>query len=291
MRRVSLPLFFALLCTVFVACQGDVRRAVPSSFDREIKKQAKLCDNGDLHACHNVAIALEYHPDRSDEQHELAKELLERACAQDVDLSCRQLTELRGDAGDDRESHALLLRTCERGNRDACVKLAQQRMEAGQHEAAILELNGLCKKRSIHACIELGRQLFQGDPSIQNAEQAISILNGPCGNGSPVACRLRSEAQLSIATSDEDITRNIVKQLGEACLAAEERACRILAGLYDAGVGVEKDPEYALSLLRRACDIPSPSSECNKIVDAPTLSSPTREEQDDEITEDSTDSE
>lgn len=281
MRRVSILLFFALLCTVFTACQGEVRRAIPSDLDGDIKKQASACDKGDLHACHNVAVALMYHPEGTAEHKALARDLLQRACAEDVDLSCRQLTEMENDGDDDDQRHAILLRTCERGDRDACVKLAQRRIEAGEHETAMLELNSLCKKRSIHACIELGRQLFQGDPSIRNPEQAISILNGPCGNGSPVACRLRSEAQLSIATTEADISTNIVKQLGEACLAAEERACRVLAGLYDAGVGVEKDPDYALSLLRRACDIPAPTSDCNKIVKAPALESQKHENTDD----------
>lgn len=267
-RRFS-TLFGCLFALAFLAsCHGEVRQTLDASHSKATKKQATACDKGDLHACHNVAITIHQHGPASEEERTLATTLLTRACDGGLDLSCRQLVHYR-DANAQPVRDELLLRSCERGDRDACVTLAQRRIDAGEHETGMLELNGLCKKNSIHACIELGRLLFQGDPSVRNPEQAIVILNAPCGGGSPVACRLRSEAQLSLAQSPADITPNIVKQLGEACLAAEERACRVLAGLYDAGVGVEKDPEYALSLLRRACDIPAPTPECNKIIEAP----------------------
>jgi len=263
-------LVFLAFAAFFMGCHGEVRQTLSPSYAKDIKKQASSCDKGDLHACHNVAMAITFHSEATDEERALADVLFERACDGGLGLSCRQLAQRIDDESTDTTA-GILLRSCERGDRDACVQIAQRRIEAGEHQTGVLELNALCKKNSVHACIELGRLLFQGDPSIRNPEQAIAILNGPCGGGSPVACRLRSEAQLSIAQSAADITPNVIKQLGEACLAAEERACRILAGLYHAGIGVEHDPDYALALLRRACDTPAPSSDCNKIIDAPAF--------------------
>lgn len=265
-RRIPIVLLIAL----FIGCHGEVRQSLSKTYPKEIKQQATACDRGDLHACHNVAMAIEMRVDSEESERALARALFERACDEGLGLSCRQLAQ-RDESVDSGAGEGILLRSCERGDRDACVHIAQRHIEAGAHETGIFELNTLCKKNSVHACIELGRLLFQGDPSIRNPQQAIVILNAPCGGGSPVACRLRSEAQLSIARHTRDITPNVVKQLGEACLAAEERACRILAGLYDAGVGVEHDPEYALALLRRACDTPAATPACNKIIDAPSF--------------------
>lgn len=277
MRRLSWFLPLALVCTLLMACHGDVRKALPSSIDSDIKKQAKECDKGVQHACHNVAIALQMSEDANEAHHELAIDLLTTACADGLGLSCRRLAEYSGEASSqsDETSTEVLHRSCAQGDRNACVDLASRLVERGEHDAGLLELDALCQKSSTYACIELGRLLFQGPEEIRYVEQAIVVLNGPCGSGSPVACRLRAEAQLSLANGPEDITRNIIKQLGEACLAADERACRHLAGLYAAGLGVEQDAAYAESLLRRACDVPAPTEQCATPIPPPTFDSGT----------------
>lgn len=276
MRRLSAFLSLALVSALLVACHGEVRKAVPSSMDRDMKKQAKECDEGKQHACHNVAIALQESEDSDTEQLELAIRLLTNACADGLGLSCRRLAEYSDDDSNnpDETSTAVLRRSCEQGDRNACVDLASRKVEAGEYDAGLLELDALCQYGSTYACVELGRLLFQGPDEIRDVEQAVVVLNSPCGNGSPVACRLRAEAQLSLAKSPEDVTPNIIKQLGEACLAADERACRHLAGLYSAGLAVEQDEAYAQSLLRRACDVPSPSKHCATPIPAPVFDTP-----------------
>lgn len=262
-----------MIFALVVACHGEVRKALPSSIDRDIKKQAKECDKGKQHACHNVAIALQMSEDANEAQRELAIQLLTTACADGLGLSCRRLAEYSSEASDtSKETRSEVLhRSCVQGDRNACVDLASRQVERGEYDAGLLELDALCQTGSTYACIELGRLLFQGPEDIRDVEQAIIVLNGPCGNGSPVACRLRAEAQLSLAKAPEDITRNIIKQLGEACLAADERACRHLAGLYAAGLGVEQDAAYAESLLRRACDVPAPTEKCGTPIPPPTF--------------------
>lgn len=280
MRRLFVFLSLTLVSAFIVACHGEVRGAIPSSMDREMKKQAKECDKGKLHACHNVAIALLSHEDTTQEQLDLSRRLLTDACTDGLGLSCRRLAEYAGDVADspDETSEEVLHRSCAQGDRNACVDLASHRVEAGAYDAGLMELDALCQRNSTYACVELGRLLFQGPSEIRDVQQAIIVLNGPCGNGSPTACRLRAEAQISVADSAGDITRNIIKQLGEACLAADERACRHLAGLYAAGIGVEQDGEYAQSLLRRACDVPSPTNDCKTPIPAPVFDKPAQDD-------------
>lgn len=257
--------------SLLTACKGPVRSHLPHGIDHDTKKLATQCDKGDRYACHNVAVSIQHHTHATAAQLAMAHEMLENACRQEVDLSCRRLAYL----AEGKEHHALagaayLDIACDRGDTDACIERASMDIRAGKTAIGFGRLTGLCEdKRSQHACMELGRRYAEGDGTEVDLEKAKTLLHAPCALGSPVACRMRAEVQLEGISSAEAITRDIIHQFGEACLADDERACRRLAGLYHAGVGVEKDPTYAASLLRRACEVQSATEACNTMLPPP----------------------
>lgn len=269
-RLLSLALVVAA-SSALLACQGEVRRALPSGVDREVRAEAKLCENGDQIACHNVALTIEFHPGSTAAQKDFAQRLLVAACEDGVELSCRRLADQAREQGDDpMAGEEILQRSCSRGDVDACVVLAFQRIEAGKLEQGLHELLTLCHEGSSRACVELGRHHLVGTSGTPNPTAAEEILSLPCAQGSPVACRLRAEAQLLRAQSPESISTQTISLLGEACLGADELACRRLSGLYHAGVGVEQDQEYAQTLLQRACALDYKTENCGVMTPAPT---------------------
>lgn len=253
-------------------CHGEVRGALPSGMDSDTRKEAKQCDQGDQIACHNVALALEFYENAPPEQQELASQLLQRACENGLELSCRRLAHHAREAHQDpMAGEHILRRACSSGDRDSCVILANNQIEAGMIDTGVQNLLALCHEQSSRACVELGRHYLEGVRGEVEPELAIGVLSIPCAQGSPIACRLRGEAMLSIASSPDAITTDTIALFGNACLGAEELACRRLAGLYHHGVGVEQDEDYARVLLRRACAIDFATDECDRMTPPPSF--------------------
>lgn len=271
-RFVQMVLFSVLAATSLAGCKGEIARQLPSDASRETKSEAKLCEHGDLVACHNVAVALEFSTNPTVEQQELAHMLYLRACDNGVALSCRRLADRAAsqpnaapDAGE-----AILVGSCSRGDVDACVQVANGRIERGLFDDGMGRLLDLCHQRSSRACMELGRHYLEGTSGHTDFAMADRLLEGPCAQGSPVACRMRAEAQLAQATSADTIGRTTIVLLGEACLGSDVLACRRLAGLYHAGVGVEQDDTYAAALLKNACAF-GPTVDCDVMIPAPVF--------------------
>ncbi len=273
MNRFSFFFIFLCVLTCAVGCHGEVRRGLPSNADKETRALASQCDKGDLYSCHNVAVSIYLNKEATQDQQRMAHQLLEHACRTEVDLSCRMLSNLaQKEHHDPLAGVSYLDIACNRGDTDACIERAIRDIQAGELQMGIGRLEGLCEDRkSPHACMELGRRYAEADGVPLDLAKAKHLVHAPCALGSPVACRMRAEIQLKMIDSANDITRDITYQLGEACLADDEPACRRLAGLYHDGVGVEKDPEYAQSLLRRACQVQGPSPQCHEMLPAPTF--------------------
>lgn len=235
-----------------------------------------MCERGDLVACHNVALALDFDASSSDAQRELARSLYLRACDNGIALSCRRLADqaaAQPGASDDA-GEAIMIAACARGDVDSCVHVASGRIERGLVDDGMGRLLDLCHQKSSRACMELGRHYLEGTSGHADPVMADRLLEGPCAQGSPVACRMRAEAQLAQATSADAILKETITIFGQACLGSDARACRRLAGLYHAGVGVDQDDRYAESLLKNACSF-ALTDDCATMIPAPTFAAPT----------------
>lgn len=265
----------AIVALNLSACHGELRRALPADADREARRDATACDKGDLIACHNAALAIVMHPDASDEARDLAIGTLQLACENSVELSCRWLADdARTQTGDPMAGEHLLRTSCGRGDTDACVLLAGRMLDAGHVSEGYDALFELCHAEVSRACIELGRHHLEGTHTAPNPALAANLLSVPCAQGSPVACRMRAIAMIAEANSADAITTDIIALLGNACLGADELACRILSGLYHDGVGVEQDQAYAKALLRRGCTLTLATEDCDVMIPPPTFDAP-----------------
>lgn len=261
-------------------CHGELRKALPADADKETRLHATACDKGDFVACHNAAIAIVMHPDSSDDARDLAVATLQLACENAVELSCRWLADdARQRTGDPMAGEHLLRSSCGRGDSDACILLAGRMLDAGRLSEGYDALFELCHGRVTRACIELGRHHLEGTHAAPDPVLAAELLSVPCAQGSPVACRMRALAMIEQAVSADDITTDIIGILGNACLGADELSCRILAGLYHEGVGVEQDQTYASTLLRRTCTLDIATEDCGVMIPAPTFDTPTSDAQ------------
>lgn len=271
MRLGRLSLVSVGLAVLLSGCSGEIARKLPSSASTQVRAEAKLCDRGDLMACHNVALEFDFGEIASESTRTLAKDLYTRACEGGMELSCRRLAELAvvESGGDLLAALPLLQRTCSSGDVDACCDIAEIKIETGRVQDGLSEYLELCHRNSSRACIELGRHTLIGTGGTPDPAGAASILDQHCVNGSPVACYWRAEAFLAQTTSAEDIGREITQLLGQACLGGESLACKRLGGLHLEGVGVERDEEYAQSLLRLACEH-SKAEDCNQPIAPPT---------------------
>lgn len=275
MRLGRLSLVSVGLAVLLAGCSGEISRKLPSSAGGQVRGDAKLCDRGDLTACHNVALEFDFGALASDEGRDFAKTLYTRACDGGMELSCRRLAEIAvvESGGDLLAALPLLQRTCASGDVDACSDIAEIKIETGRVQDGLSEYLELCHRNSSRACIELGRHTLIGTGGASDPAGAASILDQHCVNGSPVACYWRAEAFIAQTTSAEGIGREITQLLGQACLGGESLACKRLGGLHLEGAGVEKDEEYAQSLLRLACEH-SNAEDCSQPLPPPTWPQP-----------------
>lgn len=233
-------------------CKSELVASLPGEPSKEVRQQARLCEGGDQHGCHNLAVALEYGEGVGVDSAR-ANALYEQACEEGLDLSCRRIAANETAGQDSQRGETLLRQSCEAGSREACVDLAERWIAAGEVGAAYDRLLATCHEGSTAACMALGRHFVLGTFGEPDPTTAAQLFDQPCTQGLAEGCRRRAEALHTLQGADAAPSREIVALYGQACISADGPACATLAELYTRGFGVDEDPDYAAELRVRAC--------------------------------------
>lgn len=235
-----------------VGCKSELVASLPGEPSKEVRQQARLCEGGDQHGCHNLAVALEYGEGVGVDSAR-ATALYERACEEGLDLSCRRIAASDMAGENNPRGEALLRQSCEAGSREACVDLAERSIAAGDVDVAYDRLLATCHEGSTGACMALGRHFVLGTFGEPDPTTAAQLFDQPCTQGLAEGCRRRAEALHTLQGAGAEPNREVVALYGQACISADGPACAALADLYTRGFGVEEDPDYAAELRVRAC--------------------------------------
>lgn len=152
---------------------------------------------------------------------------------------------LVGESSDDRSIPS----GCE--NADACAEAAEAALERGDHAGAIERLQYGCAHQSVAACALLGNLIVQGLTGTPNPERGLVLLDRACEGGHAAACRDAA----GVANDQLHDALRAAEYLQAGCDLREATSCGVLAIFYNEGVGVARDVDKALKLMRQACEL------------------------------------
>ena len=159
---------------------------------------------------------------------------------------------------------------------------------AGKYDAALLLLRKACDGGDTSGCVDLGAMYENGRGVAADIGEAQNFYRKGCDGGNRVGCDDLAQLVLRIAKHAGDGTQvgtvGVVQAAPEpavtggaalykagqyiaalpllrnSCNSGDAHACGLLGGMYETGLGVERDADQAVPLLRKGCDAGDPGS-------------------------------
>lgn len=156
---------------------------------------------------------------------------------------------------------------CDRGDMVGCVNLAVIHVEgigtAKNYPEALRLFRVVCEgadgKLRLHACTNLAGMYASGRGTATDYQQSLKLFEIGCAGGVVHACSnlaLQYAEGMGVAVDLEKATKLYLQAAGSyqrACDRNGFASCHALAGMYEFGQGVTKDPSLARSLYEKAC--------------------------------------
>lgn len=157
---------------------------------------------------------------------------------------------------------------------------------AGKYDAALPFLRKACDGGDTSGCVDLGVMYENGRGVAADVVQAQTLYRKGCDGGNRMGCDDLAKLVLRIAKHAGDGTQigavqaaapepavtggaalykagqyiAAVPLLRTSCNGGDAHACGLLGGMYETGLGVERDADQAVPLLRKGCDAGDPGS-------------------------------
>jgi len=205
----------------------ELGQGVPRDPARAMASYRDACGQGHDESCVNLAL-LQIQDDAAAQELSSPLDLLEGACARGVALGCGALGQLyvraeHGMAKDLPKALALLDRSCQGGIAQSCAALG--------------------------AVLALGDDVARDPPGAKKRERRA------CELGLSSACLVLGQESL-----DEHSSQDAAGWFDRGCRIGDGESCGMLAAMTDAGQGVTRNRQQALSLYRAACRLGAPGS-------------------------------
>ena len=144
---------------------------------------------------------------------------------------------------------------CSAGNLAQCQALADTIVPDEPLEAIRL-YEKACSKGLFHSCAKLAFHLVERDPANRQVHaRALKLTEQACNANDALGC-----ANLGAWLWDDGpaFFARAAVAAEKGCRLKDAYACGTLGTMYKDGIGVEKDPRKALSLMSEACEADSP---------------------------------